>query len=112
MPRKMQSRIAAYCRSAVENSASIKGQCDRIREYIKTGTIGCYCDSGFSDSDLTRPGLTQLLHDVRKGKVAAVIVTDLQRIARSPSLLRSTLYTLTQHNVLLISLNNEPLWLT
>lgn len=45
----------------------------RIREY---------CDDGFTGKNMNRPGLQEMLSDVRKGLIGAVLVKDLSRFSR------------------------------
>jgi len=97
--------VAAYCRSAVANSAFVASQISKVKEFAQNNGLGevrCYCDNGCSGSDLVRPALMHLLHDVRAGKVKTVVVTDTARIARGPMWLSVVAETLAKYEAKLV----------
>lgn len=83
-------RTAKYRRVSTKEQSikgfSIKAQDEILDEFIeKQGYIlvGDYVDEGISASTLNRPGLQELLADVREGKIDMIIFTKLDRWFRS-----------------------------
>jgi DNA invertase Pin-like site-specific DNA recombinase len=80
-----QLKVAIYTRVSTDDQDPEKQRmqceeyCQRNPNFVK---YGCYQDiySGAKDS---RPGLNQLLHDMRAYKFDAIMVTKLDRIGRS-----------------------------
>lgn len=69
--------------------------------YIKT-----YEDNGYTGRNTNRPGLQEMLKDVREGKIEAIVIFKLDRLSRKQ---RDTMMIIEedilQHNVDLVSLN-------
>ncbi len=66
-------------------SISIENQREMLTEYVRDqgwNLAGVYTDDGISGTTFDRPGLNQMLEDVRQGKVNLVIVKDLSRFGR------------------------------
>lgn len=66
-----------------------------------------YRDEGYSGKNTDRPGLKQLLFDVKQGKVKTLIVWKLDRLARSLPDLLTTLKTLKDNNTTFISIKEN-----
>ena len=68
-------------------SNSIKNQREFITEFLKSmPEIRIHAerkDDGFSGVDYFRPGIQQVLQDVRSGAVNCVVVKDLSRLGRN-----------------------------
>ena len=81
--------IALYARQSIdkENSVSIETQLDYCKATIKPDEaqypVRCFSDKGYSGKDTNRPEFQRLMKDVRRGRVAKVIVYKLDRISRS-----------------------------
>lgn len=73
----------------VDESNSITNQRYRLRSYLedipelKHYQIKEYVDDGYSGKNFDRPGVTQLLEDVKSGKVYGIAVKDLSRFGRN-----------------------------
>ena len=71
-----------------EQSKSIKNQKAFIEDYIKNNNdligsqIYYYSDDGFSGRNFNRPGIKNLLEDVKSGKITCIITKDLSRFGR------------------------------
>ena len=77
---------AVYARQSVEklDSLSIETQIDSCVRNLD-GAYTVYQDRGFSGKNIKRPAFTQLLEDVRNGRVSKVWVYRLDRFSRSLS---------------------------
>ncbi len=81
---------ALYCRLSIEDdfdgeSNSIQNQKQLLQDYaVRNGfpNIRFYIDDGYSGTNFDRPGFTQLLNDIKAGKIGAVITKDLSRLGR------------------------------
>ena len=74
------------------NGHSIDEQIERCRKYceaMKWNVYRIYTDAGYSGASLNRPGLQQLIRDVKDGKLDKVLVYKLDRLSRSQ---KDTLY--------------------
>ncbi len=78
-----------YVRVSTDNQLenySIDEQIDRLAAYCKAkdwGLVKIYTDGGFSGGNTNRPALQQMLEDIKKADVDAVIVYKLDRLSRS-----------------------------
>ena len=82
--------VALYPRVSSQEQAtegySIGEQIERLTKYCEAmgWTIyKIYTDPGYSGGDTNRPGLQEMLKDVREGKVNKVVVYKLDRLSRS-----------------------------
>ena len=88
-------RVALYPRVSgheQEDNYSIPEQIDRMQKYCdaRDWTVyKIYTDSGFSGSNIERPGLQQMIKDAESGKFDLVLVYKLDRLSRSQ---KDTLY--------------------
>lgn len=82
----LEDRKAA--RDSISESNSISNQRILIRNYIEQDKelrefeIKEFCDDGWSGSGMDRPGMNQLLEEVKKNQVHCIIVKDLSRFSR------------------------------
>jgi site-specific DNA recombinase len=82
--------IALYCRVSTDEQAregiSLEEQQTRLTAYCRAmgwnDQYKLYIDDGYSAKSLERPKLHQLLDDVKKGVIAKVLVTKLDRLSR------------------------------
>ena len=84
---------AIYARLSVENSgkddggAAIGNQIEICKEYLKEcpelHLVKVYEDNGWTGTVMRRPAFEELMEDVRKGLVKAIIVRDLSRFGRN-----------------------------
>ena len=69
-----------------EESNSVKGQRDLIRDYLSRSPelqeCGMKVDDGFTGSNFNRPGFLEMMDDVKAGKVNCIVVKDLSRFGR------------------------------
>lgn len=83
--------LALYRRVSTDKQAdegySLDVQYEKLHAYAKTFSqvreIRDYTDDGYSGSSLDRPGITQLIEDIRAGRITHVIVVKLDRLSRS-----------------------------
>lgn len=69
-----------------EDNYSIPEQIDRMKKYCESRdwmVYKIYTDSGFTGSNMERPGLQDLIKDVESGKLDMVLVYKLDRLSRS-----------------------------
>ena len=82
----MGKKIAAYCRVASYDEDAMESQMEKLRHFAEEQGIGgvtFYVDNGYSGLNLNRPALERLDADMQGGKISAVIVLDVARIARN-----------------------------
>ncbi len=71
-----------------EESNSITSQRKMLREYIRKDTelATCevleFCDDGVSGTSMDRPGVQELLKQVKQGRVKCILVKDMSRFSR------------------------------
>jgi len=101
--------IVGYCRAASfvqKRDESIDGQKQQLTKLAKKHGVTIdhfYIDGGYSGSTLQRPELKKLLRDCRAGKIKAVLVTDLDRIARYAHLVIKVLNKLKKYKVRMLA---------
>lgn len=82
-------RVALYPRVSgheQEDNYSIPEQIDRMKKYCESRdwmVYKIYTDSGYSGSNMDRPGLQSLIKDSESGKFDMVLVYKLDRLSRS-----------------------------
>jgi len=76
---------AIYARQSVDkkDSISIESQIEMCKYELKGDTYEVYEDKGFSGRSTDRPRFKDLVEDIEKGLISAVIVYKLDRISRS-----------------------------
>lgn len=76
---------ALYSRQSVEraDSISIESQLEHCKYETRGNPYKEYIDRGYSGKNTNRPAFEEMLEDIRKGKIARVIVYKLDRISRS-----------------------------
>lgn len=75
-----------------EDNYSIPDQIDRMQKYCESRdwmVYKIYTDSGYTGSNMDRPGLQDMIKDVENGKLDMVLVYKLDRLSRSQ---KDTLY--------------------
>lgn len=107
-------RVALYPRVSgheQEDNYSIPEQIKRMKAYCEARgwmVHKIYTDSGFSGSNLNRPGLQSLIKDSENGKFDMVLVYKLDRLSRSQ---KDTLYLIEDvfdnHNVFFTSITEN-----
>ena len=84
---------AIYTRVSTDNQAekefsSCEAQEEKIRSFVASQNnwqiFKVYSDAGYSGATLNRPGLQQLLSDLKKEKIDIVLVYKIDRLTRSP----------------------------
>lgn len=95
-------KIAIYLRLSIEDDApagkvsterresnSISNQRKMLLEYIgnhvelKKQEVAEFCDDGFSGTSMDRPGMQELLKQVKQRKIGCILVKDMSRFARN-----------------------------
>lgn len=91
MPKTECWRTCGYVRLSHEDgdkeeSNSVKGQRDLIRDYLsrhpELQECGMKVDDGFTGSNFNRPGFQEMMTGVKEGKVNCIVVKDLSRFGR------------------------------
>ncbi len=83
-----------YARVSTDEQASgqyssVESQIDICKHYIEIQKekgwqfISAYTDPGFSGKDLERPGIQQVISDIKRGKIDVIIVYKIERLVRS-----------------------------
>ncbi len=82
-------RVSCYVRVSTENQIenySIDEQTDRLKAYCKAKDLTIvkfYIDGGYSGGNINRPGLQQMLKDIKEKHIDMVVVYKLDRLSRS-----------------------------
>lgn len=66
-------------------SLSIENQKEMLTRYVQEqgwDLVSTYIDDGVSGTTFDRPGLNQMIADVRAGKINLIVVKDLSRFGR------------------------------
>ncbi len=91
-------------------SNSIKNQREFITEFLKSmPEIRIHAerkDDGFSGVDFFRPGIQEVLQDVRTGIINCVVVKDLSRLGRNYIETGKVLQEFADHNIRFIAIND------
>lgn len=94
-------KIAIYLRLSIEDEAldgkistqklesnSISNQRKMLLDYISNDAelreqeVAEFCDDGFSGTNMDRPGMQELLKQVKQSKISCILVKDMSRFAR------------------------------
>lgn len=94
---KQKIKCAIYTRKSHEEGLdkefnTLDAQRESCEAYIKSqqhegwiGNVEKYDDGGFSGGNIERPGLQQLMRDIKYGKVDAIVCYKIDRLSRSLS---------------------------
>ena len=107
-----------YARVSTDEQAagqysSIDSQIDICKHYIEIQKekdwkfIHAYTDPGFSGKDLERPGIQNLISDIKTGKVDVAIVYKIERLVRSIKDFYSLWDLFEAHNVTFVSATQQ-----
>lgn len=110
-----QKQVAIYVRVSTldqaEEGYSIDEQIDKLKKYceVKDWAVSkVFKDAGFTGSNTERPGMTQLIKEIKQSKFDIVLVYKLDRLSRSQ---KDTLYLIedvfAKYNTDFISLNEN-----
>lgn len=107
-------RAAIYTRVSTANQAeegfSLQKQYDQLVEYVNLqdwDLVRIYTDPGISAKDLKRPGVQEMLDDLKGGKFDAIIVHKLDRLTRNISNLYDLVELVNKKDIKLISLSEN-----
>ena len=90
---QQKSRCAIYTRVSTDMQAEVEfNSCEaqeaKIRSFITSQEnmeiTQVYSDAGFTGANTNRPALTQMLEDIRLGRINLVISYKIDRLTRSP----------------------------
>lgn len=83
-------RVALYVRVSSQEQAdegySIGEQTERLKKYAEAmgwTVYKIYVDPGYSGGNMDRPGLNEMIKDIKKGEIDTVVVYKLDRLSRS-----------------------------
>jgi len=83
-------KVAVYLRTAHKDNSAIEKQKKLIDFYCRTKgypkIVNTYQDNGYSGTTENRPAFKKMLKDIKKGKINAIVVTDISRLTRQPIL--------------------------
>lgn len=114
-----KQRCAIYTRKSTEegldqNYNSLDAQRDACLAYIASqkseGWVALrdgYDDGGFSGGNLQRPGLQQLLDDIREGLVDVIVVYKIDRLSRSLADFAKLVEIFDEHKVTFVSVTQS-----
>ncbi|WP_426453789.1 recombinase family protein [Paenibacillus sp. S-38] len=94
----------------VEEGFSMQAQYDKLIDFVKLqgwDLVRVYTDPGISAKDLNRPGVKELINDLKVGKFDAVIVHKLDRLTRNISDLYDLVELVNKYEVKLLSLSEN-----
>ena len=107
-------RVCIYTRVSTSSQAdegfSLQAQHDRLIEYVKLqgwDLMRVYTDPGVSAKDLNRPGVNEMIDDLKVGKFDALLVHKLDRLTRNISDLYDLVELVNKQNVKMISLSEN-----
>lgn len=103
--------VAVYARLSVnengERDESLETQCDLLNGFVRKNKFGkskLYVDNDESGVYFDRPGLIQLINDIKNNLINIVIVKDLSRLGRNNGETLTFLDFLVNNNVRLVSI--------
>ncbi len=106
--RNSTPRVALYARVSTKNNGqNPETQLLALRKYAQAREleiVQTYVDAGYSGAKASRPELDRLMMDARRRKFNIVLVTRLDRLARSLKQLVMTLDELRELNISFVSL--------
>ncbi|QTD57202.1 recombinase family protein [Parasphingorhabdus cellanae] len=117
--KKSKTRCAIYTRKSTEDGLeqafnSLDAQRDACAAYILSqthegweGSSELYDDGGFSGGSMKRPGLEQLLQDVKAGKVDVIVVYKVDRLTRSLADFAKIVEILDEHGASFVSVTQS-----
>lgn len=107
-------RAVIYTRVSTDRQAeegfSLEAQHDRLVEYVRIqgwDLIRIYTDPGVSAKDLNRPGVKEMLTDLKTGKFDILLVHKLDRLTRNIGDLYDLVELVNTHEVKLVSLSEN-----
>jgi site-specific DNA recombinase len=118
-PERKVLRCAIYTRKSTEHNLdlefnSLDAQREACEAYIKSQAhegwrliAGRYDDGAFSGASLQRPGLQQLLGEIRTGKIDVVVVYKVDRLTRSLADFAKLVELFDQHGVSFVSITQS-----
>jgi site-specific DNA recombinase len=110
IPCAVYTRVSTDMQAEVEFN-SCEAQEDRIRAFVASQegfeVFKVYTDPGFSGANMNRPGLKQLINDIRMGLVTMVITYKIDRLTRSPRDFYELIEFFEQHQASFISVTER-----
>ncbi|MCI3922469.1 recombinase family protein [Paenibacillus sp. TRM 82003] len=107
-------KVAIYTRVSTDGQASegfsLQAQYDAIVNFVRAQgweLIRVYTDPGVSAKDLNRPGVKEMITDLKAGKFDGVLVHKLDRLTRNIGDLYDLVELVNEYNVKLISLSEN-----
>jgi len=109
-------KTAIYTRVSTDNQAEVEfnscqAQEAKIRAFVSSQEemeiYKVYSDEGYSGANINRPGLQELLSDIKNGAVDFVIVYKIDRLTRSPKDFYQLIEVFEQNNVSFISVTER-----
>ncbi|MCU6798037.1 recombinase family protein [Paenibacillus sp. WQ 127069] len=92
--------------SQAEEGFSLQAQYENLIQYVRLQSwdlLRIYTDPGVSAKDLNRPGVKEMLEDLKSGKFDAIVVHKLDRLTRNISDLYDLVELVNKKNIKLVS---------
>lgn len=108
MKAAIYSRVSSQIQ--VDEGYSLEAQYDQLIKYVDMQSwdlVRIYTDPGVSAKDLNRPGVQEMINDLKDGKFEALIIHKLDRLTRNISDLYELVNLVMKHNIKLISLSEN-----
>ena len=102
--------VAIYVRQSVDkkDSISIENQIEKcMREIDDKDEYKIYRDKGFSGKNINRPAFTELIDDIKCGKIKKIVVYRLDRFSRSIADFGAIWQVLSKFGVEFVSINEK-----
>ena len=107
---------AVYARRSFDDqedteSNTISNQKDMVYDYIKNNNLNLvdyYSDDGYSGTNFNRPEFKRMMEDVKNGRINAIVVKDLSRLARNYVEIEKYLQDIfPYYNIRIIAINDD-----
>lgn len=106
--------IAIYARQSVDkkDSISIESQIEECKKELDSNIdnesdVKTYPDKGYSGGNINRPHFTEMMEDIKSGKINKVIVYKLDRLSRSLADFLDIWSVFGKYNVVFVSRNDK-----
>jgi site-specific DNA recombinase len=109
MNSTISRKAAIYCRLANADTERIERQEEELLKYAEQNGYkerACYRDNGENGLSLERPGMQNLINDIKDGKINTVIAYNLNRVARGRQPMVQWLQILKEYGTEFISVSD------
>lgn len=116
MDKKQIKNCAIYTRVSTDNQAekefsSCESQEEKIKSFIRSQDnwriFKVYSDAGYSGANTHRPGLQELLKDIKERRIDIILAYKIDRLTRSPKDFYQLIEVFEKYNVSFISITED-----